>query len=101
MLRAKADKFGSASAAAKLLRLQPIASCSPEKPDMYWSAPPEAKKPVISVVETGYVRRSELKTHQTSRSSSSAHADDPVSTERRIWHGLASIRYPGITGCPA
>jgi hypothetical protein len=34
--------------------------CGEKKPDRYWSAPRDAKMPVISTVEVGYVRRSEL-----------------------------------------
>jgi ABC-type uncharacterized transport system substrate-binding protein len=31
-----------------------------KKPDMYWSAPRGAERPVISVVKIGYVRRSDI-----------------------------------------
>src|SRR6266567_5944163 len=60
MRRARADKFESASSAAKPPPFQEVAFCSPEKPDTYWSAPSRAERPVISVVEIGYVRRSEV-----------------------------------------
>src|SRR5437870_8102965 len=59
MRRARADKFESASSAAKPPPFQEVAFCRPEKPDTYWSAPSRAERPVISVVEIGYVRRSE------------------------------------------
>src|SRR5213080_5035017 len=65
MRRARADRFGSASSAAKPSTFQEGASCKIKKPDMYWSAPRDAERPVISVVKIGYVRRSEI----TSRSS--------------------------------
>jgi hypothetical protein len=39
MPRTRADKFRSASSAAKLSSFQPDASQRPEKPDTYWSAP--------------------------------------------------------------
>jgi hypothetical protein len=60
MRRAKADKFESASSDARPSPFQGVAACRPQKPDRYWSAPRRAKRPVISVVEIGYVRRSEL-----------------------------------------
>src|SRR5467141_2374459 len=60
MRRARADKFESASSAAKPSPFQGLAVCTPEKPDTYWSAPRGAETPVISVVQIGYVRRSEL-----------------------------------------
>src|SRR5882724_10291454 len=60
MRRARADKLESASSAAKPLPFQAVALCRPEKPDMYWSAPPGPKRPVISAAEIGYVRRSEF-----------------------------------------
>src|SRR5207302_4108907 len=56
----ESDKFESASSPRKTSLLQAIMSCGPEKPDMYWSAPRAAERPVISVPEIGYVRRSEL-----------------------------------------
>src|SRR6266566_4878417 len=59
MRRARADRFGSASSAAKPSTFQEGASCKIKKPDMYWSAPRDAERPVISVVKIGYVRRSE------------------------------------------
>src|SRR5271166_789952 len=40
--------------------VQGVASCRPEKPDRYWSAPRGAKRPLISTTEIGYVRRSEI-----------------------------------------
>src|SRR6266478_542507 len=68
MRRAREDKHESASSAAKPSPSQGLAFCRPEKPDTYWSAvlvrTPGAERPVISVVEIGYVRRSEF----TSRS---------------------------------
>src|SRR5271157_3739737 len=59
--RPESDKFESASSPRKTSLLQAIMSCRPEKPDMYWSAPRAAEKPVISVAEIGYVRRSEVR----------------------------------------
>src|SRR5438105_14670027 len=56
----ESDKFESASSPRKTSLLQAIMSCGPEKPDMYWSAPRAAERPVISVPEIGYVRRSEV-----------------------------------------
>src|SRR5256714_12920586 len=55
----ESDKFESASSPRKTSLLQAIMSCGPEKPDMYWSAPRAAERPVISVPEIGYVRRSD------------------------------------------
>src|SRR5829696_3183614 len=49
--RARADKFESASSAAKPSRIQTVAPCQPKKPDTYWSALRGRKRPVISVVE--------------------------------------------------
>src|SRR6266566_7484241 len=70
MRRAREDKHESASSAAKPSPSQGLAFCRPEKPDTYWSAvlvrTPGAERPVISVVEIGYVRRSEVM--QTCRS---------------------------------
>src|SRR6266851_1115759 len=60
MRRARADKFESASSAAKPSPFQGLAVCTPEKPDTYWSAPRGVETLVISVVEIGYVRRSEF-----------------------------------------
>src|SRR6266478_3682966 len=64
MRRAREDKHESASSAAKPSPSQGLAFCRPEKPDTYWSAvlvrTPGAERPVISVVEIGYVRRSEV-----------------------------------------
>jgi DDE superfamily endonuclease len=60
MRRARADRFESASFAAKPSPFQRDASCKIKKPDMYWSAPRGAERPVISAVEIGYVRRSEV-----------------------------------------
>src|SRR5271165_1634228 len=57
--RARADRFESASSTAKPSPFQRVALPRSEKPDTYWSAPRHAKRPVISVVEIGYVRRSE------------------------------------------
>src|ERR1700737_2361733 len=59
MRRARADRFESASSAAKPSPFQRDASCKIKKPDMYWSAPRGTVRPVISAVEIGYVRRSE------------------------------------------
>jgi hypothetical protein len=42
--RARADKFESASSAAKPSPVQGVASCQLEKPDRYWSAPPGCEK---------------------------------------------------------
>src|SRR5206468_10798428 len=67
MRRARADRFGSASSAAKPSTFQEGASCKIKKPDMYWSAPRDAERPVISVVKIGYVRRSELRATSYSR----------------------------------
>src|SRR6266481_7120859 len=61
MRRARADRFESASSAAKHSMFQGGASRKIKKPDMYWSAPRGAERPVISVVKIGYVRRSEFK----------------------------------------
>src|ERR1700737_1479482 len=61
MRRARADRFESASSAAKPSPFQRDASCKIKKPDMYWSAPRGAVRPVISAVEIGYVRRSEFR----------------------------------------
>src|ERR1700681_4351751 len=61
MRRARADRFESASSAAKPSPFQRDASCKIKKPDMYWSAPRGAVRPVISAVEIGYVRRSEIR----------------------------------------
>src|SRR5260370_22110839 len=60
MRRARADRFESASSAAIPSSFQRVAFRRPEKPDMYWSALRAAERPVISVVEIGYVRRSEV-----------------------------------------
>src|SRR5713101_5736402 len=60
MRRARADRFESASSAAKHSMFQGGASRKIKKPDMYWSAPRGAERPVISVVKIGYVRRSEI-----------------------------------------
>ena len=60
MRRARADRFESASSAAIPSSFQRVAFRRPEKPDMYWSALRAAERPVISVVEIGYVRRSEI-----------------------------------------
>src|SRR5271166_1379897 len=59
--RARADRFESASSTAKPSPFQRVALPRSEKPDTYWSAPRHAKRPVISVVEIGYVRRSEIR----------------------------------------
>src|ERR1700682_6387589 len=61
MRRARADRFESASSAAKPSPFQRDASCKIKKPDMYWSAPRGTVRPVISAVEIGYVRRSEAR----------------------------------------
>src|SRR5947209_16525019 len=76
--RPESDKFGSASSPRKTSLLQAIMSCRPEKPDMYWSAPRAAERPVISVAEIGYVRRSEL--HQAGASTASGDQWLPSST---------------------
>src|ERR1700730_1871543 len=60
MRRARADRFESASSAAKPSPFQRDASCKIKKPDMYWSAPRGTVRQVISAVEIGYVRRSEI-----------------------------------------
>jgi hypothetical protein len=60
MRRARADRFESASAAAKPSPFQGVVFRKTKKPDMYWSAPRAAERPVISVAEIGYVRRSEI-----------------------------------------
>src|SRR5271166_738954 len=60
MRRARADRFESANSAAIPSPFQGLVFPRPKKPDRYWSAPREAKRPAISVVEIGYVRRSEL-----------------------------------------
>src|SRR6266849_2647658 len=60
MRRARADRFETASSAAKPSLFQGGASCKIKKPDMYWSAHRGAERPVISVVKIGYVRRSEI-----------------------------------------
>src|ERR1700730_17099262 len=61
MGRARADTVEPQSAAAKPSPFSRDASCKIKKPDMYWSAPRGAVRPVISAVEIGYVRRSESK----------------------------------------
>src|SRR5258708_32858248 len=61
MRRDRADSFESASSAAIPSSFQRVAFRRPEKPDMYWSALRAAERPVISVVEIGYVRRSEIR----------------------------------------
>src|SRR6266566_1531882 len=61
MRRARADKFASASFAAIPSPVQAVTSCRSEKPDSYWSAPRRAKRPVIPIIEIGYVRRSEIR----------------------------------------
>jgi ABC-type uncharacterized transport system substrate-binding protein len=53
-------------------------SCRTEKPDMYWSAPRAAERPVISVAEIGYVRRSEIKAATTTISIIFTTGGDPV-----------------------
>src|SRR5258707_15868305 len=63
MRRARADRFESASAAAKPSPFQGVVFRKTKKPDMYWSAPRGAKRPVISALEIGYVRRSEVTSH--------------------------------------
>src|SRR6266404_1911119 len=60
MRRARGDRFESASAAAKPSPFQGVVFRKTKKPDMYWSAPRGAKRPVISALEIGYVRRSEV-----------------------------------------
>src|SRR6266852_1907292 len=60
MRRARADRFETASSAAKPSLFQGGASCKIKKPDMYWSAHRGAERPVISDVKIGYVRRSEF-----------------------------------------
>src|SRR5258706_9415385 len=62
MRRARGDRFESASAAAKPSPFQGVVFRKTKKPDMYWSAPRGAKRPVISALEIGYVRRSEIET---------------------------------------
>src|SRR5260370_7715271 len=62
MRRARADRFESASSAAIPSSFQRVAFRRPEKPDMYWAALRAAERALISVVEIGYVRRSEIKT---------------------------------------
>ena len=52
-------RFGP-QAVAKTFTVQQVVRRGTKKPDMYWSAPPDAKISAISVVETGYVRRSEV-----------------------------------------
>src|SRR5713226_9641083 len=66
MRRARADRFESASAAAKPSPFQGGVFRKTKKPDTYWSAPRGAKRPVISTLEIGYVRRSEV-THSRVR----------------------------------
>src|SRR5271166_2742976 len=61
MRRARADRFESANSAAIPSPFQGLVFPRPKKPDRYWSAPRDAKRPAISVVEIGYVRRSEPK----------------------------------------
>src|SRR5712675_701853 len=61
MRRAREDRFESASAAAKPSPFQGVVFRKTKKPDMYWSAPRGAKRPVISALEIGYVRRSEIR----------------------------------------
>src|SRR6266404_7024963 len=64
MRRARGDRFESASAAAKPSPFQGVVFRKTKKPDMYWSAPRGAKRSVISALEIGYVRRSELRHRQ-------------------------------------
>src|SRR5271166_5142725 len=71
----ESDKFVSASSPRKTSLLQAIMSCRTEKPDMYWSAPRAAERPVISVAEIGYVRSSEISTEVESEK---AAADSPM-----------------------
>src|SRR6266404_4591473 len=65
MRRARGDRFESASAAAKPSPFQGVVFRKTKKPDMYWSAPRGAKRPVISALEIGYVRRSEVRARRT------------------------------------
>src|SRR6266436_6185770 len=54
-------------AAAKPSPFQGVVFRKTKKPDMYWSAPRGAKRPVISALEIGYVRRSEFMAHEGAR----------------------------------
>src|SRR5208283_3855112 len=69
MRRARADRFESANSAAIPSPFQGLVFPRPKKPDRYWSAPRDAKRPAISVVEIGYVRRSESRAVPTFRPS--------------------------------
>src|ERR1700730_18678055 len=73
MGRARADTVEPQSAAAKPSPFSRDASCKIKKPDMYWSAPRGAVRPVISAVEIGYVRRSEISTRSSVRLQPSRH----------------------------
>ena len=55
-----AEGLGFHAAQVPLAPFQGAAFCRPEKPDTYWSAPEGPERPVISVVEIGYVRKSEI-----------------------------------------
>src|SRR5216684_568596 len=85
MRRARADRFESASAAAKPSPFHGVVFRNTKKPDMYWSAPRGAKRPVISALEIGYVRRSEFsgKKRATSRTNLSQ-------LRRAVWLGRLS-----------
>src|SRR5438132_2161741 len=92
MRRARADKFESASSAAKPPPFQEVAFCSPEKPDTYWSAPSRAERPVISVVEIGYVRRSEFTSASLIGRLGQAHSGYPPAPVRCRSRARASLR---------
>ena len=59
--RARADRFGSARVTPKKFGGSRRLRCEDKKPDRYWSARRDAKTPVISTMEVGYVRSSEFK----------------------------------------
>src|ERR1700751_1779185 len=84
MRRARADRDGSAIAAEKPPPPQWLVPCKPKKPDTYWYAPRDAKRPMIPVAEIGYVRRSELPN------------DGPIQRPRRHVYPINSRRVDGV-----
>jgi len=57
---AKADRFRFASSAQIPKPFHEVMIPKSKKPDMYWCAPRNAKRPLIPVAKTGYVRSSEI-----------------------------------------
>src|SRR5271155_4454305 len=66
MRRTRADTFRSANRRKNLRRFSMLHVAEPKNLTCIGPHPPDAKKPTISVVETGYVRRSELGQHWAS-----------------------------------